>query len=230
MRLFRHRLFKRLLVGEKITERTVELLSSWRHSGFSVFAGEVVEPDDRAGLERLAAYILHAPFSQARVAYDRQARTVTFYPKNKKGTEPAPPITRPALDWLAALCAHIPDKGQQLVRYYGRYANACHARREWTRTRCAGLRPEPDAENDDFRKERRRNWARLIKKVYGSDPLVCPKCKGPMRIISFIEDPAVIRKILVHLKLWDLPKRSPPQAAAPPDIVYDRDFFARLTE
>ena len=28
-----------------------------------------------------------------------------------------------------------------------------------------------------------------------------------MGIISFIENPAVIRKILVHLKLWDLRKR-----------------------
>jgi len=26
-------------------------------------------------------------------------------------------------------------------------------------------------------------WARLIRKVYEADPLECPKCKGPMRII-----------------------------------------------
>ncbi len=27
-------------------------------------------------------------------------------------------------------------------------------------------------------------WARLIRKVYESDPLECPKCHGPMRIIA----------------------------------------------
>ncbi len=45
--------------------------------------------------------------SGTRIAYDRQARTVTFYPKANKGTQPAPPITRPALDWLTDLTVHI---------------------------------------------------------------------------------------------------------------------------
>jgi len=31
-------------------------------------------------------------------------------------------------------------------------------------------------------------WARLIKKVYEADPLECPKCKGPMRVIVLIND------------------------------------------
>jgi hypothetical protein len=232
MRLFRHRLLQHLLAQQKITEHTVELLLSWRHSGFSVYAGGVVEPDDRAGLERLAAYILHAPFSQARFAYDRQARTVTFYPKNNKGSDPPAPVTRPALDWLAAVCAHIPDKGQQLVRYYGHYSNVrqAHGKRSACPSHSLQSPAEPASQSEEFAKTRRRNWARLIKKVYAADPLTCPKCKAPMRIISFIEDPAVIRKILLHLKLWDLPQRSPPRAPPPPDVVYDPDFFTGLTQ
>jgi hypothetical protein len=27
-------------------------------------------------------------------------------------------------------------------------------------------------------------WARLIRKVYEVDPLECPKCTGPMRVIA----------------------------------------------
>jgi len=27
-------------------------------------------------------------------------------------------------------------------------------------------------------------------------PLICPKCRGPMKIIAFLENPPVIRKIL----------------------------------
>jgi len=59
-------------------------------------------------------------------------------------------------------------------------------------------------------------WARLIRKVYEVDPLECPKCKGPMRVIALIDDPAVVRRILEHLGLWaPLPtERSPPLAAA----------------
>ena len=29
----------------------------------------------------------------------------------------------PVLDWIATLAAHIPDKGEQLLRYYGYYIN-----------------------------------------------------------------------------------------------------------
>jgi hypothetical protein len=39
-------------------------------------------------------------------------------------------------------------------------------------------------------------WARLIRKVYEADPLKCPKCKGPMRVIALIDDPHVVRRIL----------------------------------
>jgi hypothetical protein len=28
-----------------------------------------------------------------------------------------------ALEWLAAMGSHIPDKGKQMVRYYGYYSN-----------------------------------------------------------------------------------------------------------
>ena len=35
--------------------------------------------------------------------------------------------------------------------------------------------------------------------MYETDPLVCPKCSGEMRIISFIDQPDVIKKILEHL-------------------------------
>ena len=45
----------------------------------------------------------------------------------------------------------------------------------------------------------RKNWARRIQKIYEGDLLTCPKCHGPMRVISFIEDRDVIRKILDHL-------------------------------
>ena len=49
-------------------------------------------------------------------------------------------------------------------------------------------------ESDMSRKAFRKNWARLIKKVYNTDPLLCPKCNGAMRIIAFIEEEAVTFK------------------------------------
>ena len=35
-------------------------------------------------------------------------------------------------------------------------------------------------------------------------PLTCPKCQKRMKIIAFIEDEEVIKKILKHLELWKM--------------------------
>jgi hypothetical protein len=37
--------------------------------------------------------------------------------------------TFPALEWLAAMCSHIPNKGEHMVRYYGYYSNVSRGRR-----------------------------------------------------------------------------------------------------
>ena len=58
-----------------------------------------------------------------------------------------------------------------------------------------------------YRRKCRMTWAALIKCVYEVDPLKCPKCGGTMKIISFIEEDAVIRKILRHCGLWKKKKK-----------------------
>jgi hypothetical protein len=45
----------------------------------------------------------------------------------------------------------------------------------------------------------RASWARLIKQVYESDPLPCPRCGNEMRVIALIDDQSVIRHILEQL-------------------------------
>ena len=35
-----------------------------------------------------------------------------------------------ALEWLAAMCSHVPNKGEQMVRYYGYYSNVKRGRRK----------------------------------------------------------------------------------------------------
>jgi len=43
-------------------------------------------------------------------------------------------------------------------------------------------------------KELKKRWSHFIRKVYETDPLTCPKCQGEMRIISFIDQPDIIKK------------------------------------
>ena len=77
----------------------------------------------------------------------------------------------------------------------------------------------------EFASRAKAAWARLIRKVYEVDPLECPKCKGPMRIIALIDDPRVIRRILEHLGLW-APETSAP---GPPAAAYDWPVNAHIT-
>ena len=63
----------------------------------------------------------------------------------------------------------------------------------------------------------RANWARLIQKIYETDPLT----NGTMRILAFIEEASVIRKILDHLGLWDVPKRQAKRGREPPVIAVE---------
>jgi hypothetical protein len=66
-------------------------------------------------------------------------------------------------------------------------------------------------------REAGKGWTALIKQVYESDPLSCPKCGSQMKIIAFIErrQTAVIEKILRHGGLWEEgAARGPPAAHA----------------
>jgi hypothetical protein len=157
-------------------------------------------------MENLARYIIRASFSQERMQYLDQEGAVIYTSKDGATTK-----NFSALEWLAAMCSHIPNRGEQMVRYYGHYSNVSRGKR-----RQEGLDDaipcilEPQGNVKAFRK----SWSRLIQRIYETDPLVCPKCQGTMRIISSIEDPSVIREILEHLGLWLARARPPPKAYA----------------
>jgi hypothetical protein len=40
------------------------------------------------------------------------------------------------------------------------------------------------------------HWQRLIRKVYEADPLLCPDCGGPMRVVSLVDLPMLIEGTL----------------------------------
>ncbi len=58
-----------LLKRGLITERIVELICSWRHSGFGVYCGKRINPKEARSTENLARYIIRASFSQERMKY-----------------------------------------------------------------------------------------------------------------------------------------------------------------
>ena len=130
-----------------------------------------------------------------------------------------------ALEWLAAMCSHVPNKGEQMVRYYGYYSNVSRGKRQ--KEDQDYLIPyilEPSGSSKEYRK----NWARLIQKIYEVDPLTCPKCSGKMKVISVIEDEEVIKKILKHMGLWELKARPPPKATGKTQEYHLDDSTSQL--
>ena len=156
-----------------------------------------------------------------------------------------------AVDFLAAVTRHIPDKGAQIVKYYGWYSNkargqraklkSCHSElveesgcaTVCRRSTACGVSsdsapdralvateglpvhelPVADPQSKIRKKIPSRTWRELIKKIWNTDPLLCPKCGGEMRLISLIEDRQVIEDILRHLSLWE--EKDGPSGLAP---------------
>ncbi len=109
----------------------VQVLYSWKHSGFNVHAAERISPEAKADLENLAQYILRNPFSVEKMTVESPTDMVIY---------------RSRLN-----------------------ANKWHV-----------------------------------------DPLRCPVCQSPMRVIAVIDDRKVTEKILRHLGAWHDPPPRPP--------------------
>jgi hypothetical protein len=85
--LFRHKVLSMLKKKIIITDRTIELISSWRHSGFNVYCTERIYTGNATSMENLARYIIRASFSQERMSYVRQESMVIYKSKDGKNTK-----------------------------------------------------------------------------------------------------------------------------------------------
>ena len=101
------------------------------------------------------------------------------------------------------------------MRYYGYYSNRARGARN---TDAANADTVTTLHLDETPLDRtsRANWARLIRKVYEVDPLACPRCANTMRLIAVVDETAVIRRILKHLRLWNPHPEQPAHPARDP--------------
>jgi len=128
----------------------------------------------------------------------------------------------------------IPRPRCHLVRYHGILSPAAKDRAKVAPAPPAQPMPETagsEAAGDDkevtgesreidvtkIQRGSRLPWAVLLKRVFMTDALTCPKCQGRMKILAAITKPAAIRKILDHLGISNeapcrTAARPPPQA------------------
>ena len=200
--VFQHKVFRMLLNEGLIAEDRIRMILSWRHTGFHVHNEGRIVANDAEGRERLTRYLIRPPVSLERLTYDRENQQVFYQGKTQT-------YTYHPLDFLAYVSLHIPDKSEQMVRYYGWYSNKSRGLRKKDKPAFSTVFPVHE-ELTAYQKKCRSAWARLIRRIYEVDPLVCPTCKHSMRLIAFIEDDATIKKILQHLGLWETRSHAPP--------------------
>ncbi len=236
--LFRANILKMLKKAGRIDNALIARLLTWRHnSGFSVHNGVRLARDDEGGREALAQYIIRNPFAVSKITYNPASGMVIYKskptPSRSKGGRRNFQVFS-ATEFIAAITQHIPEKSFQLVRYYGWYSNRGRGDRASRQTAAASATQSPppaavevlDVSDYRPRKIPSPTWRECIKKVWEIDPLACPKCGGEMKIISFITEVAIIRRILEHLGLWTgkRPKWAVPADRAPPALDRERRY------
>ena len=192
------------LVDAKLLDREVaDSILAQNHTGFSVWAGDEIQATDTKRVQFLARYLERAPLALTKLTTD--GRAVTY--RNAAGVvlwQGSP------LDFLARLSVHIPDRWEATTRYFGYYAARTRGARE-AQVKLAS--PDSPAvvlasTTDEPVSPVTSSWARLIKRVYEVDPLICTACGGTMRIVKFYTDP---KEIAPLLKKHGLPSyRAPP--------------------
>ena len=68
-----------------------------------------------------------------------------------------------------------------------------------------------------------KGWADLIRKVYEVDPMTCPRCGGAVKVVASLTEPAVVDRIIEHLKLAFVADRPPPPQAALQELLWEAD-------
>ena len=122
------------------------------------------------------------------------------------------------------LVAHIALRYECRIHTYGALSTTIRRQFGWVdkKGQSTGA-PTTDIltaqEDSEFVRLRRKNWARLIAKVWKVDPENCASCGEKMRVIAAITHPHqddVIERILKNRGQWDPPWLRERRARGPP--------------
>ena len=233
--LFQQYVFQALHEKGLITKETILSMSTWGHSGFSVFAGEAFNNQEQRLF--LARYLKKSPVALNSLKLENNGldTTVTITKQLDDGERS---VSFSPLEFLAKLQQHIPNTWEQSVRYFGAYSartrGAKKIRKTQTQQDSNSIQPifpltSDDQSTDSDKTPTTSSWARCIKKIYEVDPLVCPKCGEQMKIIAFIHKETEIQKIADHLGVltWTKP---PPIPKPQTSVTYDYSDYPQNPE
>jgi hypothetical protein len=190
-----------------------------------------VGANDRDDLELLCRYLARPPIANDRLQELPDGRlSLRFKQAWRDGTTH---IVFTPHELIEKLIPLIPRPRAHLVRYHGILGPAAKdrdkvvptppvppappapdtVRAESASADKAGEGESRDIDITKMPRVSRLPWAVLLKRVFMTDALTCPKCQGRMKILAAITKPEAIRKILDHL---GIPSEAPRRTAARP--------------
>jgi hypothetical protein len=196
-------------------------------AGFSLHAGVAAKAHQRDKVERLCRYIARPAVSEKRLSLTSTGK-IRYELKTPYRNGTTHVIFEP-VDFIARLAALVPKPRVNLTRFHGVFApNSKHRIHVTPAKRGKGHKAQSDkAWKDKTPAERHvaMTWMQRLKRVFNINIETCEKCKGPVKIIACVEDPAVIEKILKHLKeraVSTNTARLPPGRAPPQIELFER--------
>ena len=188
--------------------------------GFSLNAAVSCQAHQRKKLERLCRYVARPPLALERLSVtdEGKLRYALKHPYSNGTTH----FLFEPLDLLAKLAALVPRPRVNLTRYHGVFApnsilRACIVpgkprKKRTTQNATSNL---PNRSSPETAEPAQLTWAQRLKRAFEFDVTVCPLCGGTLRVIADISDPAIIDKILSHIR----------QSRAPPTQAQKRASF-----
>jgi hypothetical protein len=148
----------------------------------------------RDQLERLVRYLVRPPLALDRLTERTSGQLL--YQFRRPWRDGSTALLLDPLELLERLAALVPPPRRPLLAYHGVLA----PRARWR----AAIVPTPspaDARAAAAPVSRRWSWARLLRRVFALDVLVCARCAGPRRILGAVTEPHAVRRLLAALGL-----------------------------
>ena len=190
--------------------------------GVNIHAKVAVDGRDRKRLERLCRYVARPPLAQDRLDVREDGRVrYRFKATWKDGTSA---IVLDPLDFLARLCALVPPPRFLMLRYHGVLAPHAKVRSEVVPRATLAQEKEPEQlslfevrthaalEPPPAPSPSRHPWPWLLRRVFATDILTCPRCQGRMKLVTLATDKSDIDAVLRHTHR----PRAPPVPLLPP--------------
>ncbi len=134
--------------------------------------------DMKRNVEYLGKYLKRPPIGETRIL-SFVDNIVTFkFLDHYNNTSSV--LSLPALEFIARLIAHIPDKYFRNIRYYGFLSNRLSSKLLPIVYNLLSMKTVLSQENN----LQKLSWRELIKSAFHFDPLICPICKELMKLSS----------------------------------------------